>query len=216
MTVSKRLRFEILRRDNYTCRYCGASAPDVTLTVDHVVAVALGGHDHADNLVAACKDCNAGKSATAADSSIVEDVREDALRHAEMVQNAYRVLVERIGLRQDYQLQFTDAYEYQPPPGWEDTLRRWHAMAVPIELVTDAAARASGSTIPFRGDGRFRYLCGIVWNQITAIESVTAEKGVLAGRFILDAELDAALGQSYATGRSTGRRLALLEQGVDS
>ena len=28
MAVSKRLRYEILRRDNHTCRYCGASAPD--------------------------------------------------------------------------------------------------------------------------------------------------------------------------------------------
>ncbi|AWN05089.1 HNH endonuclease [Gordonia phage Easley] len=39
MAVSKRLRYEILRRDNHTCRYCGATAPDVPLTVDHVVPV---------------------------------------------------------------------------------------------------------------------------------------------------------------------------------
>lgn len=26
MSVSKRLRFEILRRDNHACRYCGATA----------------------------------------------------------------------------------------------------------------------------------------------------------------------------------------------
>lgn len=36
MAVSKRLRFEILRRDNFQCRYCGAKAPDATLAVDHV------------------------------------------------------------------------------------------------------------------------------------------------------------------------------------
>lgn len=58
MTVSKRIRFEVLRRDNYTCRYCGGSAPDVKLTVDHVMPVALG---DPTNLVTACKDCNAGK-----------------------------------------------------------------------------------------------------------------------------------------------------------
>ena len=32
MAVSKRLRFEILRRDNHACRYCGQMAPDVKLT----------------------------------------------------------------------------------------------------------------------------------------------------------------------------------------
>ncbi|MGC7224589.1 HNH endonuclease, partial [Mycobacteroides abscessus subsp. massiliense] len=43
MAVTKRLRYEVLRRDNYSCRYCGRSAPEVKLTVDHVVPVALGG-----------------------------------------------------------------------------------------------------------------------------------------------------------------------------
>ncbi|WP_075737496.1 HNH endonuclease [Streptomyces acidiscabies] len=64
MAVSKRLRYEILRRDNHTCRYCGASAPDVPLRVDHVTPVALGGTDTPDNLVAACEPCNSGKSST--------------------------------------------------------------------------------------------------------------------------------------------------------
>lgn len=40
MAVSKRLRYEILRRGNHTCRYCGASAPDVPLRVDHVTLTA--------------------------------------------------------------------------------------------------------------------------------------------------------------------------------
>ena len=66
MAVTKRVRFEVLRRDNHTCRYCGASAPDTTLTVDHVTPVALGGSHDPSNLVAACKDCNAGKASTSA------------------------------------------------------------------------------------------------------------------------------------------------------
>lgn len=54
MAVSKRTRYEVLRRDNHTCRYCGGSAPDVRLTVDHVLPVTLGGSDDPSNLVAAC------------------------------------------------------------------------------------------------------------------------------------------------------------------
>ncbi|MEJ7724319.1 MAG: hypothetical protein WKF64_08445 [Ilumatobacteraceae bacterium] len=40
--ISRRLRFEILRRDGHTCRYCGARAPDVPLTVDHVILIEDG------------------------------------------------------------------------------------------------------------------------------------------------------------------------------
>src|SRR5438045_4098958 len=62
--ISKRLRYEILRRDNHACRYCGATAPDTPLTVDHVVPTALGGGDDPTNLVTACADCNGGKTST--------------------------------------------------------------------------------------------------------------------------------------------------------
>jgi hypothetical protein len=63
MAISKRRRFEILRRDGFTCRYCGRSAPDVVLQIDHVTPRALGGSDHPSNLAAACEDCNQGKAA---------------------------------------------------------------------------------------------------------------------------------------------------------
>lgn len=58
----RRARFAILARDNFTCRYCGRKAPNVELVVDHVVPIAAGGTNDDDNLVAACVDCNAGKS----------------------------------------------------------------------------------------------------------------------------------------------------------
>lgn len=79
MALSKRLRYEILRRDNHACRYCGGIAPDVALTVDHVVPVSLGGTDDSSNLVTACKDCNAGKSSSSPDAAIVAAVDEKAL-----------------------------------------------------------------------------------------------------------------------------------------
>lgn len=41
--VSKRLRFEILRRDQFKCRYCGTVAAERELRVDHVIPEALGG-----------------------------------------------------------------------------------------------------------------------------------------------------------------------------
>jgi hypothetical protein len=91
MAISKRLRFEILRRDNHTCRYCGAQAPDVPITVDHVIPGTLGGNDEPSNLVAACKDCNAGKSSVPADAPLVADVAADAIRWAA----AMKIVAER-------------------------------------------------------------------------------------------------------------------------
>ncbi|SHY11634.1 HNH endonuclease, putative [Mycobacteroides abscessus subsp. abscessus] len=88
MAVTKRLRYEVLRRDNYSCRYCGRSAPEVKLTVDHVVPVALGGSDEPSNLVAACSDCNAGKSSVPADAALISDVSSDAIRWAMAIQEA--------------------------------------------------------------------------------------------------------------------------------
>ena len=61
MAVSKRIRFEALRRSNFACFYCGRPAPLVQLEVDHVIPRARGGCDEPWNLVAACQDCNAGK-----------------------------------------------------------------------------------------------------------------------------------------------------------
>jgi len=63
MAISKRLRFEVLQRDNFTCRYCGAFAPFVRLEADHVQPRSRGGKDIPENLVTACRDCNGGKSA---------------------------------------------------------------------------------------------------------------------------------------------------------
>ena len=56
------MRFEVLKRDGFQCRYCGARAPDVMLEVDHIDPVSLGGSDDFLNLTTACQDCNRGKS----------------------------------------------------------------------------------------------------------------------------------------------------------
>lgn len=59
--LKKSIRFEVLKRDAFTCQYCGAKAPDVLLHIDHVMPVASGGSDEIYNLVTSCQPCNAGK-----------------------------------------------------------------------------------------------------------------------------------------------------------
>jgi Restriction endonuclease len=64
--IPAQLRFRVLQRDGFRCQYCGRSARDgAVLHVDHVVPVAAGGETNEGNLIAACDQCNLGKSATA-------------------------------------------------------------------------------------------------------------------------------------------------------
>lgn len=61
-SLSKRIRFEVFKRDKFTCQYCGKSAPDVVLEVDHVKPVSRGGTNDIFNLVTSCFECNRGKT----------------------------------------------------------------------------------------------------------------------------------------------------------
>ena len=60
-SISKKKRFEVFKRDAFTCQYCGRTAPDVVLEVDHINPVANGGDNDLMNLITSCYDCNRGK-----------------------------------------------------------------------------------------------------------------------------------------------------------
>ncbi len=83
--ISVAMRFHIMRRDNYTCQYCGAKAPDTALHVDHVVPVVEGGTNDPANLLAACVRCNIGKGTMAAKS---DDARPLTAREATLARRA--------------------------------------------------------------------------------------------------------------------------------
>jgi hypothetical protein len=61
--IPKKVRFEVFKRDSFTCQYCGGKSPDVVLVVDHVHPVARGGDNDIMNLITSCQPCNAGKGA---------------------------------------------------------------------------------------------------------------------------------------------------------
>lgn len=60
--LSKRIRFEVFKRDSFTCQYCGAKAPEAILHVDHIEPVSLGGDNDLLSLITSCSTCNSGKS----------------------------------------------------------------------------------------------------------------------------------------------------------
>ena len=61
-SMSKKVRFEIFKRDSFACQYCGRQPPEVVLEVDHIHPVSKGGTTEPLNLVTSCQDCNRGKS----------------------------------------------------------------------------------------------------------------------------------------------------------
>lgn len=87
--LKKGIRFEVFKRDSFTCQYCGAKAPDVILEVDHIIPVKEGGTDGIMNLITSCRDCNRGKSCKKiSDNSVVikrQKAAEDAQERLEMM-----------------------------------------------------------------------------------------------------------------------------------
>lgn len=64
-TINLRLRWKVMRRDNFKCCLCGASPakdPSVELHIDHIVPWSKGGETTLNNLRTLCSKCNLGKS----------------------------------------------------------------------------------------------------------------------------------------------------------
>ncbi|GAK59980.1 hypothetical protein U27_06967 [Candidatus Vecturithrix granuli] len=61
--MSKKLRWAVFARDDFTCQYCGRKPPDVILEADHKISVKNGGVTSLENLITSCETCNRGKGA---------------------------------------------------------------------------------------------------------------------------------------------------------
>ncbi len=102
--LSVRTRFEVFKRDRFTCRYCGRSTPEVILEIDHVVPVVDGGGNDAMNLVTSCWDCNRGKSAVPLNEIITgEDPHDKAVEMLERERQLreYNEVLEGVRLRRE-------------------------------------------------------------------------------------------------------------------
>lgn len=107
--LSVRTRFEVFKRDRFTCQYCGKTPPDVLLEVDHIIPRAAGGGDEITNLTTACKECNRGKSdklleegtAPTVSRQAVDEIRErleQAAAYTELVGQQQGLIEKQVGL----------------------------------------------------------------------------------------------------------------------
>ncbi|MFH1646586.1 MAG: HNH endonuclease [Chloroflexota bacterium] len=85
MGISKKLRFDVFNRDNFTCQYCGRKTPDVILELEHIIPSSKGGTDELDNLITSCFECNRGKGV-----SLLDTILKDRAIHEETILLAER------------------------------------------------------------------------------------------------------------------------------
>jgi hypothetical protein len=191
MGLPKRLRFAILQRDAHRCFYCGRAAPEVKLTVDHVVPVVLGGTDDPKNLVTACIDCNSGKTSVQPDSAKVEAVAADAVRWSEAIRRvadlraADRAVMDAdIGAFDASWKEWTydepkTVYEKRSLPRddtWRSSVQRFIELGLTVEILEDlirvTMKRSADGKLPI-GD-TWRYFCGCAWKELERIQAEAA------------------------------------------
>lgn len=139
--ISKRTRFDVFKRDGFTCQYCGAQPPGVVLELDHVHPVSLGGDSGEINLTTSCNVCNSGKSnKLLGDRAVRPDADEAYLRVQQELAEAKRYLQAKDELSQmEGELKTHVLRTWQEHlGGWtrpdDSTLSRWINYCSPEEI----------------------------------------------------------------------------------
>lgn len=208
-TITKKTRFEVFKRDSFSCQYCGAKAPDVVLHIDHIEPVSKGGDNAILNLITACAGCNSGKSdrRLADQATLTKQVQQLAELNERREQ--LKLMVEwRKGLQKlgDQEVDaasdlFDSMTGSHPTDTGRNMLRasiRKHGISAVLDAITIAVERHA------RFDGADKATsasAGIAFNHIAAIlafkaipQEVQEQKyifGILRNRFDLSDREDA-------------------------
>lgn len=92
--LSTKIRFEVFKRDSFTCQYCGKSAPEIVLHVDHITPVSKGGANDITNLITSCQDCNLGKKDRELSDNAVVQKRKKQLDELQERREQLEMMVE--------------------------------------------------------------------------------------------------------------------------
>jgi DNA-directed RNA polymerase subunit RPC12/RpoP len=170
--LSKRLRFEVFKRDGFVCQYCGAHPPHAILECDHIVPVASGGENDFDNLITACFSCNRGKGAVGLD-----DIPQSLERRGEIVAEreaqiaGYEAIMREKRIRlEDNATEVLGVFANAYP--WMKTFPEVDFLSIKrfvdhlgLHTVLGATQRAIEKR-PDNNRSAFKYLCGICWAKI--------------------------------------------------
>ena len=169
--ISKKLRFDVFKRDAFTCQYCGSHPPGTILHVDHIDPVANGGGNDIDNLITACIQCNLGKGARSL-SAVPQTLKDKAsqIKEAEEQLRGYHAVIEsqRERIEQDA-WQVADALKRGASENGfnkADFLSiKQFIQKIGLHECLDAAEVAD-ARFPYSYNRSFKYFCGVCWNKI--------------------------------------------------
>lgn len=169
--ISKKLRFEVFKRDGFQCHYCGVTPPKAILQIDHIFPVAQGGTNDIDNLITSCQPCNLGKGANLLDKA-PETIQEKAkLIHEkeEQLKGYYKIMQDR---EDRLEREMWDIAEIVEPMSSIDGINRSWLSSIRKFLdslgfyeVKDAAEIARAK-FRYGGKKTFLYFCGVCHNKI--------------------------------------------------
>jgi DNA-directed RNA polymerase subunit RPC12/RpoP len=168
--LSKKVRFEVFKRDGFVCQYCGNHPPAVLLQVDHITPVKLGGTNDMDNLITSCQPCNAGKTATPlsvvpqslADKAAEVADREEQIRGYNAVMAGRRERIEEEAW-QVAEAMVPDARDGYPRDRF--TSIKMFLTRLSFDEVYEASDIAR-SKVPYNKTAMFKYFCGVCWKKI--------------------------------------------------
>ena len=168
--LSKKIRFDVFKRDGFICQYCGAKPPSVVLEVDHIDPVKNGGGNSIHNLLTACFDCNRGKSDRLL-SALPETLekRAEVIAEKEAQIKAFNQLLKKQKKREEKEVDavekiFQQTYpNYSFTPAFRASVHRFLSSLHTYEL-QDAMHRACAKT--GSSHSATKYFCGICWHLI--------------------------------------------------
>jgi hypothetical protein len=170
-SLSVRSRFEVFKRDNFTCQYCGAHPPMVILHCDHITPVCEGGGNEIENLITACQSCNLGKAGIPLDvrpASLADRATETAEREAQIA--GYEAIMRERRERLDDEAQYVlcemcEAFGRDAIPRAD-----FRSIKMFVERLgvsgTLSAVDVAVKRFPRSYRSGFRYFCGVCWRLI--------------------------------------------------
>lgn len=169
--ITKKLRFEVFKRDGFSCQYCGKTPPEVTLEIDHIKPVSRRGTNNINNLITACFDCNRGKSnieLCKIPNTIIDNI--ETLKEQQRQLDEYQKLINKIENRYKKQAsEINDIYsswnsEYELSDKFLNSTVKNFLKKIPFVQVKDAMNNACSRVKD--SSQCIKYFCGICWNII--------------------------------------------------
>ncbi len=174
--MKPRLRFEVFKRDLFSCQYCGRKPPVVILEVDHIHPQSKGGTDDSTNLITSCADCNRGKGAGMLSDRIQplsESLERERERSAQV--KRYNRWLRSIRKQKEKDLNTIsdavingmgrDPSQWKMSIMWEQAVKTFMDR-LPSQLILEAVELTVNRFGGLSGHSAHKYFCGVCWHKI--------------------------------------------------